>query len=866
MNRHAQLARLLAMFIALPLMGVSAQPSASPAAHAFERSANGLTLQVDALRADVLRVRVFPEGHTPEDSSWAVLPASRTARAATTPTADGFSTGKVVVKVAPDLRLTVTDTAGHVLQSDAEAPSFHGSSFHLRKAMDYSDHFFGLGDKPGPLDRRNESFVMWNTDNFGWQESTDPIYKDIPFFLDVRGEGRTVGVFLDNTYRTFFDFGHELTSEYGMSAPDGPATYYLLAGPTPKDVVEAYAWLTGPTPLPPLWSLGYQQSRYSYYPQAKVEEIAHRLRTDRIPTDVLWLDIDYQYKNRPFTVDTASFPDFKGMIADLRKQDFRTIAITDLHVAHLPDQGYAPYDSGHAQDEFVKENGQEYVGPVWPGPSVFPDFTQARTRQWWGTLFKQFVADGVAGFWNDMDEPAVFTYPTKTMPDDVQHRINGDEARGFADRTTNHLEIHNVFGMENTEGTYDGELALRPDTRPFVMTRATYAGGQRYAVTWTGDNLATWNHLRQTTPQLLNLGLSGFAMAGADVGGFGGSPSPELLTRWLILGAFQPIDRDHSAKGTRTHEPWVDGPEQEAIRRRYIEERYRLMPYLYATAEQMSRTGLPITRPLFLEFPDATADGHPMDLDGAEGEFMFGPDLLIAASALPDDIAPYNAALPPGVWYDYWTGARLDRRVPVHGSHAIQDQEIRTAEAPPLPHVTLSPKLDQLPIFVRAGAIVPMQPLVQSTAETPSGPLTLRVYPPAAGGDPCSGDVYLDDGTSFGYRRGDFARMHVTCAVSADGKDLTVALQPTEGHYKPWWGSLRIEVVGKPATTPVTAQAEPIEPDGSYSQAPLPQLGSAGLTPTSALRNGQTLKAEPTPLGFAVILPYTGRPEQVTFR
>ena len=671
------------------------------------------TLRVDALRPDVLRVRMFPLDHPAEDASWAVLPEARTAHVAVTSEPSGFSTSALRVAIAPDLRLTVSDLKGNVLQTDAAPVAWDGQAFRVAKRQAPEDHFFGLGDKPGPLDRAGQSFVMWNTDNFGWQESTDPIYKSIPFFLEMH-EGRTLGVLFDNTTRTFFDFGHERRDRYTFSAPSGPLDYYLLYGPAPKQVVETYAWLTGPTPLPPLWALGFQQSRFSYYPQSKVEEIAARLRADHIPSDVLWLDIDYQYKNRPFTVDPERFPRFPELIHNLAQDHFHTVVITDLHIADLPNQGYAPFDSGAAGDHFVKENGKTYVGPVWPGPSVFPDFTRKVTRDWWGTLFKQLDDDGVAGFWNDMNEPAVFTYPTKTMPDDVEHRI--DEP-GFLKRTAFHPEIHNLYGMENSRATWDGQLALRPNVRPFVMTRASYAGGQRYASTWTGDNSATWNHLRQTTPQLLNLGLSGFSLAGADVGGFAGSPSPALLTRWLMLAAFQPIDRDHAAKGTRDHEPWVDGPEQEAIRRRYIEERYRLMPYLYTTAEETSRNGVPIVRPLFLEFPDATADHHPLDLD-ASGEFLFGPSILVADSPSPEEVAPYEVHLPPGIWFDYWTGARLDRRAPIHA----RDLELREALNAGLPPVTVHPGPGELPVYVHAGSILPMAPLVQSTDERPSRP------------------------------------------------------------------------------------------------------------------------------------------------
>ena len=349
----------------------------------------------------------------------------------------------------------------------------------------------------------------------------------------------------------------------------------------------------------------------------------------------------------------------------------------------------------------------------------------------------------------------------------------------------NHLEVHNVYGMENSRGTYDGLLALHPDQRPFVLTRASYAGGQRYAATWTGDNSSTWNHLRMTIPQIMNLGLSGFAMSGADVGGFAGSPPPDLLTRWLELAAFQPIDRDHAAKGTRPHEPWVDGPEQLAIRRRYIEERYRLMPYIYTAADEMSRTGLPIMRPLFLEFPNATTDGHPLDLD-AGSEFLFGPDLLVAPNPSPEEVAPYEVHLPPGVWYDYWNGDRLDQ----HSLTAAQDLEQRDRKQPDKP-LMITPALENLPVYVRGGAILPVAPLVQSTNEIPKGPLTLRVY----SGPNCSGDLYQDDGKSFAFRTGAYLRLHFTCQVNPDGT-FAVHIDAQQGAFAPWWKEVRIEAFG----------------------------------------------------------------------
>jgi alpha-glucosidase len=752
-------------------------------------TSNGVTLEVTALRDDVLRVRMWKGDAAPEDASWAVLPAARTSSVAVAAESHGFSTKALRVTVDDQLRVTVADLGGNILAKDAAPVLWEGDKFTVIKQGSWSDHFFGLGDKPGPLDRKTEAFTLWNTDSFGYQESTDPIYKSIPFFIDMN-QGRALGVFLDNTWRTNFDFGRADPKRYTFGAMNGPLDYYLLYGPEPKSVVSDWAWLTGPTPLPPVWALGFQQSRYTYFPESQLREVASRLRKDRIPSDVLWLDIDFQHNNWPFTVNEKAFPDFRGLVKDLAREQFKLVVITDLHIARQPNVGYAPYDTGMAGDHFVKNpDGSVFVGPVWPGPAVFPDFTREQTRQWWGGLYKTFVSEGVAGFWNDMNEPSVFDTPTKTMPDDIQHRI--DEP-GFKKRTATHLEIHNVYGMQNARGTYEGQLALRPDERPFVMSRAGYAGAQRYTTTWTGDNSSTWNHLRMTVTQIVNLGLSGFSLSGADVGGFAGSPPADLLTKWIEVSAFQPIDRDHSAKGTRMHEVWVDGLEQEAIRRHYLEERYRLMPYLYTVAEETSRDGLPINRPLFLEFPHAVADGTPFDLTTGGGEFLVGSRLLVAPNPSPEEVAPYVVGLPPGTWYDYWTGQQYVRAIPGSVLDAEQRDKVLAEK-----QLKVTPRLNVLPVYVRGGSILPVAPLTQSTAEVPSGPLTLRVYPPALtqAGEGCSGEVYSDDGHTFAFRQGAYARVQFTCAVAADGS-MSVNIGKQEGTWKPWWKTYRIEVVG----------------------------------------------------------------------
>jgi alpha-glucosidase len=283
-----------------------------------------------------------------------------------------------------------------------------------------------------------------------------------------------------------------------------------------------------------------------------------------------------------------------------------------------------------------------------------------------------------------------------------------------------------------------------------------------------------------STTMLKNLGLSGYSLTGADVGGFIGSPSPELLTKWMEIAAFQPIDRDHTEKGSADQEPWVHGAEQEAIRRRFIEERYRLLPYIYTTAEDNVRTGLPIVRPLFMEFPEATADRHPMDLDrAAANEFMLGANLLIAPAPQLEQTEPYEVQFPTSGWYDYWTGKLL-----------------QTA-ATKVSSSTVTPRLDELPIYVRPGTILPYAPLVQSTQEIPQGPLTLRVYP----GLECHGSLYADDGHTFAYKSGEFLKMKFTCEMTLSG-GLTLHVGAHEGTFRPWWSQLQVEVFGMTLIAP----------------------------------------------------------------
>ena len=731
-----------------------------------------MAMRVEALTDDILRVRVAPDGNFPEDASWSVPARVRAQSAPVNRTEEGFSTRALQVKIGAHLRLTVSDAAGKVILDDADPIRVEDNAFTLTKALPEGVHIYGLGDKTGgSLDRRGSNYVDWNTDAFGFTSSTDPIYKSIPFFVGTGAPGGAFGVLFDNTRRAWFDFGHKQADLLTFGAPDGSIDYYIIAGPTLREVTRRYTDLTGKAPLPPLWALGYQQSRYSYMSADEVRQIADRLRSDRIPADVIWLDIDFQDRNRPFTVNSETFPDLKELTGEMAAKGIKLVAIADLHVARAPNQGYAPYDSGIKGNHFVHNpDGSVYVGKVWPGPAVFPDFTDASARRWWGTNFRTFVDDGIAGFWNDMNEPAIFDVASKTMPLDTVHHVATDD---FAPRDATHAEIHNVYGMENTRATYEGLRSLRPNERAFVMTRASYAGGQRYAVTWTGDNSSTWDHLKLSVHQLINLGLSGFSYAGADVGGFTGGPSPELMTRWFEIGAFTPIFRDHSAKGTPRAEPWVDGPEQLAIRRRFVEERYRLMPYLYALADQNARTGDPLMRPVFYDYPVLERAGCDQSM-----AFTLGRSLLVAPPPKPESPERYGVCLPAGGWYDLWSGKRVTALDFGDGKPAVDT-------------VTEAPRLDRLPVFVRAGTILPTQPPVESTAQIPQGPLTLGVYP----GADCRGTIYLDDGHSADFAKGKFLRQTVTCSMRTDGS-LAIKLDKREGSYRPWWKAITLVVHG----------------------------------------------------------------------
>lgn len=634
------------------------------------------------------------------------------------------------------------------------------------------DHYFGLGDKGGKLRLNGRTLENWNTDAYNYGPATDPLYKTIPFYYGLR-EGQAYGIFLDNTYRTRFDFGKSDAAETLIEAAGGELRYYFIYGPQLGEVAAQYARLTGVPELPPLWALGFHQSRWSYFPDARVREVAKLFREKQIPCDAIYLDIDYMDGFRCFTWDKAHFPNPAGLISDLKKEGFKTVVMIDPGIK--TDPGYEIYRDGMEKGVFCfRTDGDLLRAPVWPGECVFPDYTAPGVRDWWGPLYRELYTEhGVAGFWNDMNEPAVFKTKHLTFPDEVRHEYDGQPA--------NHRKAHNIYGQQMARATFEGLKSLDAERRPFVLTRASYAGGQRHAATWTGDNRASWEHLRLAHVQVQRLSISGYGFSGSDIGGFAEQPDPELLLRWLQMGVFHPFFRIHSmgnnlegagitdpdwvhaqeALNRLDQEPWAFGPEWEALNRQAIESRYQWLPYLYTCFRHWVETGTPILRsPIFLDQEDP-------NLIDYEDAVCVGQDVLIYPVWQPGQKSK-TIYLPKGEWRDYRTG-----KVFAGGQkHRI------------------SLSLSHIPIMVRAGAVLPHHPVRQTTSE-PVTELILRVYPAVDGS--LVSQLYEDAGEGYGYARGEFSVFSFQCSVKEGELRLSGW---REGSYAPAYRRIRVEAPG----------------------------------------------------------------------
>ncbi|HEX5158420.1 MAG TPA: TIM-barrel domain-containing protein [Ktedonobacterales bacterium] len=733
-------------------------PTSAPQ-RAWRRSIASGHFEVEAMTDDILRVAYIPAS-APQHKSWSLTPSAMALRAAGAMIDDqgdhaSLRTSALHMDMAASvdkesLELTVARQDGSAVLASATVRLAASGSPMWSSALAEGEVVYGGGERTGPLNKRSRSMTFWTTDplpNHG--EQTGAMHQSVPFLIGL-ADGKAYGVYFDVNERAEADIGKAQADILTYTPESADLVAYVLSGPTLRDVLRQYTSLTGRMPMLPRWAFGNQQSRWSYMSAEEVLSIASEFRKQSIPCDAIYLDIDYMDGYRVFTWNPERFADPVGLIETLRKQRIRLVTIIDPGVK--VDADYAVYQEGASQSYFARAaNHAPFQGWVWPGLSCWGDFAQPDARTWWGDQHRGLLEAGVAGIWIDMNEPAqagIFAPPSvkishgETLPDDVLH--------GTPDDPITHARFHNAYGLEMAQATFEGLQRLRPDERPFVLTRAATAGSQRYAIVWNGDSTSSWENLRLAIPLNLGVGLSGFPMTGGDVGGFWQNTTAELLVRWTQLGALLPFCRNHSAMGTARQEPWAFGEPYTRLCREAIERRYQLLPYLLTLAHEATVSGAPMVRPLSWITPS-----HAESL-ACDDEFLLGDGLLVAP-VLGEGATSREVLLPPGEWFAW-------------GSRQAYPGDQR---------LTVPVSLDTVPLYVRAGTILPLAAVAQSTDGMTEQPLTLHVYL-SAKNPSATADMWLDDDHPLAEQREAFGVWRVRAAWQGD--DLTVMLERARGQ------------------------------------------------------------------------------------
>ena len=750
---------------------------------------NEVALQVTVLRDSVFRFRYATEGSFPKDFSYAI---SRDAvhgynHLEYTEEKDHYQikTSKLILEVKKgDLRKTIKTLDGQVVMEDEigfhwEFSYEHGSDIvKMSKTAQKMECFYGLGDKPMHFNLKGKRVQNWVTDEYAYGKDRDPIYKAIPFYIGLHND-TAYGVFFDNTFRTFFDFGQERRHVTSFWAQGGEMNYYFFYGPEMEQVVTSYTDLTGRPEMPPLWALGYHQSKWSYYPESNVRELAAKFRELRIPCDALYLDIDYMEGFRCFTWNKEYFPDPEKMVSDLAEDGFKTVAIIDPGIKI--DKDYNIYQEALEKGYFCRRaDGPLMRGKVWPGECNFPDFTNPEVRTWWSGLYKELIEDvGIAGVWNDMNEPAVMEVPTKTFPLDVRHDYDGNPC--------SHRKAHNIYGMQMAKATYQGVKEYVYPKRPFIITRSAYSGTQRYSSSWTGDNVASWEHLWLANQQVQRMCVSGMSFIGSDIGGFAEQPTGELFTRWIQLGVFHPFCRVHSSGDHGDQEPWSFDKDVTDITRKFVELRYKLLPYLYTMFYRYATDGIPMIKPLVYFDQEDHQTYYRTD------EFICGDHLLVCTIQEPN-AKGRRMYIPRGRWYNYWTGEVIEG-----GKEQWVDADIQT-----------------IPLFVREGGIIPKYPVQQYVGEKTIEEVELEIYYKEG---KLNSVLYEDAHEGYDYRKGRYSFR--TFKVTGKKNEL-ILQQHKEGKYITPYDKFRLDLKGLPF------EIKKIEVDNQ--ETPLSELSVNGNT------------------------------------
>jgi len=640
----------------------------------------------------------------------------------TTPDGELFSSAVMQIHLSAKGELTFLNPDGQIVHQD-KAPQLTSRGWLLQSSLALEECIYGLGEQADGLNLRGSAHRLFNTDAGGsYGLNKDPLYFPFPVYIGMNKHGEYL-VFHENTYpgtiiidpQTISDSEDNSSSEtqgdsfLHVEFESPIIQYYFILG-NPGKLLDVYTELTGRPFLPPVRSLGYHQSRWGYLNEREIREVLAGFEGNKMPLSAIHLDIDYMDGYRVFTVDLERYPHLSKLAEDLIGANIRLVVILDPGVK--TDPYYEVYRQGLQEGTFCTlPGGKPARGLVWPGWSVYPDFTNPDVRRWWGSKYQTLLEQGVSGFWHDMNEPTSFSsWGGLYLPDATRHNLEG--------RSGDHREAHNIYAMQMNRAGYEALRQSAGDKRPWLISRSGWAGNQRYAWNWTGDTDSTWSSLKMTIATVLGLGLSGIPFTGPDIGGFSGTPSPELYLRWFQLASFMPFFRTHSAVGTPRREPWVFGEPYTSVHRDFLRLRYSLLPYLYTLAWEASQSGVPLVRPLFWS--------HPKNPEywQIEDQFFLG-DALLVAPVLEAGCRHREVVFPPGQWVSYW-----------------QDKDCVAGPCT----LSVDTDLQTIPLYVRSGSILPLNV---------NGELALHLYLPALNPQKDVqykgfGQQYSDEGDGYG--------------------------------------------------------------------------------------------------------------------
>lgn len=699
---------------------------------------HSLGIDLADLGDDVFRIRIASE-LWPHQYSQVELQA---------PAPGARSTARLSLNGRGDLELLAADGASLLRSVARQSFGVSGRAWLFHFELPNATQFYGMGEKGVGFERSGLRTKFWNTDVWGdfpmsqvRTGATDPMYANVPWVILKQGN-RYAGLLLHNAGAAFLRTPPAIAApderRLWFGAPDGMPELFMIVGPSLPELTEKLQRLVGVTPRPPLWALGHQQCRWGYKSQAELDELADQFERHAIPNDGLWLDIDYMRGFRLFTISSEHWPDPARGVERLRRRGFRVVPILDPGVKLEP--GYDVYEEGRRRRVYcLNEEGKPYVGYVWPGKTVFPDFSLPRARRWWAEKVRAFAATGFAGSWIDMNDPS-------TGPVELGDML-------FDEGRRDHASYHNQYASGMAAATREGFLAAFPEERPFLLTRSAFLGTARHSAVWTGDNCSNWYHLKKCIEVSLNLALSGIPFNGPDVPGFGDDAEPALAVAWYKVCFLFPFLRNHCQKGVRNQEPWTFGKSSQVIRR-YIRLRYKLLPYLYQLFVQQERRGTAILRPLFHDFQD----DERLPLGAVADQFLVGPALLQAPIVEPESFER-AVCLPKASWFDARNGAwRRGGRY----------HEVLCGEG-------------ETPLYVKAGALIPMQVGERTSNRNDLSQIELHCFCPP--GTRSELEYTFDDGQSPAYAKG--AESRILFHAETRGTRLRLRATPLATGFGP---------------------------------------------------------------------------------